>query len=78
MKRLGEVVARMAGDISKVPTPTTSSTSQAVEPECPLCRGLGYVRDDVPVGHPHFGKLFPCRCKLAEIEQQAGQEERRA
>jgi len=35
-----------------------------------LCGGLGFVRVDVPVGHPDFGKLFPCRCKLAEIEQQ--------
>jgi DNA replication protein DnaC len=28
------------------------------------------VREDVPVGHPNFGKLFPCRCKLGEIERQ--------
>jgi DNA replication protein DnaC len=38
--------------------------------ECPLCGGLGYLREDVPVGHANFGKLFPCRCKLAEIEQR--------
>jgi DNA replication protein DnaC len=31
---------------------------------------LGFVREDVPVGHPRFGQLFPCRCRLAEIEQQ--------
>jgi DNA replication protein DnaC len=35
-----------------------------------LCGGLGYVREEVPIDHPHFGKLFPCTCKLAEIEQQ--------
>jgi len=28
------------------------------------------VRADQPLGHPDFGKLFPCRCKLAEIEQR--------
>jgi DNA replication protein DnaC len=28
------------------------------------------VREDVPVDHPHFGQLFPCRCKLAELEEQ--------
>jgi DNA replication protein DnaC len=27
---------------------------------CPVCGGLGYVRYDLPVGHPDFGKLFPC------------------
>lgn len=27
---------------------------------CPVCGGLGYVRYELPVGHPDFGKLFPC------------------
>jgi DNA replication protein DnaC len=44
-------------------------TQQAAEP-CPYCGGLGYVRENVPVGHPNFGKLFPCRCQMAEIEQK--------
>ncbi len=51
--------------------PTISSTEgQPAEEVCPLCGGLGYVREEVPVGHPHFGQLFPCRCQLAELEQQ--------
>ena len=37
---------------------------------CPLCGGLGYVRENVPVDHPHFGKLFPCTCKQAEVDRQ--------
>ncbi len=55
---------------SKASTPTISSTEPQGDELCPLCGGLGYVREDVPVGHPHFGKLFPCRCKLADMEQQ--------
>jgi len=62
---------------SKASMPTTSSTSQVQtqlneegKAECPICGGLGYVREDVPIDHPNFGQLFPCRCKLAEIEQQ--------
>ncbi len=39
-------------------------------PDCPLCQGLGYVRLDVPLGHPHFGKLFPCKCRAAEMRQR--------
>ena len=58
--------------------PTISSTDAPAGPEevrqrdepCPICGGLGYVREDVPVDHPHFGQLFPCRCKLAELEAQ--------
>jgi len=37
---------------------------------CPICGGLGYLRADLPLDHPDFGQLFPCRCKLAEIEQR--------
>ena len=29
-------------------------------PHCDICGGLGYVRVALPVGHPHFGKPFPC------------------
>jgi DNA replication protein DnaC len=29
---------------------------------------LGYIRQDVPVGHPNFGKVFPCTCRMEEIQ----------
>jgi DNA replication protein DnaC len=29
---------------------------------------MGYLQADVPVGHPDFGKAFPCECRRAEIE----------
>jgi DNA replication protein DnaC len=71
MKRLDEVMKKTGVASSKANTPTISSINEpASRPQCPLCAGLGYVRENVPVGHPDFGKLFPCRCKLAEIEQQ--------
>jgi DNA replication protein DnaC len=43
------------------------------EPDCAVCRGLGYIRLDVPVGHAHFGKLFPCTCRMEEIHTQRQQ-----
>lgn len=30
------------------------------DPDCPQCRGLGSVRQEVPLGHANFGKLAPC------------------
>jgi len=27
---------------------------------CLHCNGVGFVRQDLPVGHPDFGKLIPC------------------
>ncbi len=32
---------------------------------CPRCKGAGYTRHDVPYGHPNFGKIEKCTCKLA-------------
>lgn len=37
---------------------------------CPICNGLGYVRADVPVSHPDFGKLIPCACRLERLAQR--------
>lgn len=35
---------------------------------CPHCGGLGAVVRDVPVGHPDFGKAFPCICQAEKIK----------
>ncbi len=40
---------------------------QETEEVCPICKGLGYLRADVPVDHPDFGKLIACNCRLAEL-----------
>lgn len=51
---------------------TTSSTKKAVvEDVCPICGGIGYVRKDVPVGDPDFGKLTLCVCKQNEQNRTA-------
>jgi len=41
-----------------------------MEEICPVCKGLGYLRADVPVGHPDFGELVPCTCRLAELAER--------
>ena len=33
---------------------------------CPICKGAGYLRAEVPYGHPNFGKPIACECKEAE------------
>ena len=38
---------------------------------CPICEGRGWVRRDVPVGHPDFGGAFPCACQTtADAERR--------
>ncbi|NLS78225.1 MAG: ATP-binding protein [Chloroflexi bacterium] len=45
-----------------------TSDAPASEPPCPICGGTGYVRRDVPVGHPDFGRAIPCRCKVSDLQ----------
>ena len=42
--------------------------SAPAEP-CPICGGVQWVSHDVPVGHPDFGKLFPCACQQRDLER---------
>lgn len=49
----------------------------AKQPVCPYCGGAGYVRLDVPVGHPSFGQPVPCKCKEHELEERHRLEEER-
>ena len=39
------------------------------EDVCPRCGGAGFVRRAVRLGHPDFGKAFPCQCTLDEREE---------
>ena len=47
-----------------------SDTNPGPDPECPLCKGIGWVKHSVPVGHPDFGKLFPCDCLLPALKRR--------
>ena len=43
------------------------------DPDCPQCRGAGFLRYDVPFGDPNFGQLKTCPCfqrKRAAAQQQ--------
>jgi DNA replication protein DnaC len=68
---MDETIRHLASMTSK----TRSKNSSAVErvndlpgdPNCPYCRGVGYLRSDVPVGDPDFGKLQICVCRRARV-----------
>jgi DNA replication protein DnaC len=78
-ERIDETLKRIAAATSKESSPTSSSTEQpaaraqadlAGDPECPHCGGLGYLRADIPVGDPDFGKIIACTCRQAKVSQQ--------
>jgi DNA replication protein DnaC len=35
---------------------------------CPICGGAGFLRREVPVDHPDFGRAVPCECKKREAQ----------
>ncbi|MCJ7659798.1 MAG: ATP-binding protein [Anaerolineales bacterium] len=52
---------------------STQSSDLAGDPDCPHCGGLGYLRTDLPVGHPEFGKVEICPCRAGEISKKVHQ-----
>jgi DNA replication protein DnaC len=47
---------------------------RVIENVCPKCRGAGYLRSNVPYGHPNFGKPIACACKEAELKEKQQKE----
>jgi DNA replication protein DnaC len=62
--------------LPSAPQPAYLSIPRPLPPKevCPKCKGAGYLRQDVSVGHPSFGKLVPCECKEAERKEKRRQE----
>jgi DNA replication protein DnaC len=68
MEPLGNALARLRprlrasfDDAPAVPDP---------EPTCPICKDSGFLRIDVPVGDPDFGKLVACSCRRDEVRDR--------
>jgi DNA replication protein DnaC len=70
VEKLADVLSRlkMPDGISK--GATADSSSAEPQPDCALCRDVGFLRADVPVGHADFGKIVPCSCRRDQIRQQ--------
>lgn len=43
------------------------------DPECPICGGIGWVRLDLPITHPDFGKMQVCECRQSKVAHQSQQ-----
>ncbi len=73
MESLGDILKRLT------PTDTYRSTSEGaasyrgpepVEVACSICGDLGWVSRRVPLGHPEFGEVFPCRCRGGQTDHR--------
>lgn len=63
--------ATLKAALTAPPTPNEPFPIPAAPPGCPDCLGGGFYKKRVPISHPDFGRLFPCRCTL---ERQARRE----
>jgi len=54
------------GDCPSITVTCMPAAAPALDTVCGACQGAGWVKEAVPYGHPHFGVLFPCACRLAE------------
>jgi DNA replication protein DnaC len=68
MEPLGNAIARLRprlnahlGDGPAEPEP---------EPGCPICKDHGFVRRDVALDHPDFGRAIPCSCRAGEMRDR--------
>ena len=79
MKRIGAVMRDLpAANRPRPPQgPGTVRLRSKDAVRCPICNDAGYLRANVPVGHPSFGRLFPCECKQREIDERRDEELRR-
>ncbi|QBD83680.1 AAA family ATPase [Ktedonosporobacter rubrisoli] len=53
----------------RLPIPAVPTVA-AAKTICPKCQGAGFLRANVPFGHPNFGKPIPCACKEAERKEK--------
>jgi DNA replication protein DnaC len=49
--------------VPRISAPRAASIGAYGDPNCPHCGGLGYLRKEVPLDDPDFGRNFPCICR---------------
>ena len=80
MPKINETLRKIAEDTSKVNSPISSNTEPTPtrygfpgDPNCPICGGVGFVRRNLPIGDPNFGKLEVCSCRQDEVDRSIHQ-----
>ncbi len=68
MERLGEALARIR--VKEFQRKVPAEPAPEPPPICPVCKDHGFVRHDVPLGHPDFGRAFPCACQRDELRDR--------
>jgi DNA replication protein DnaC len=68
MERLGEALARVRPRLRG--KAADANDQPEAEPVCPICKDYGFVRKDVPLGDPDFGRAITCTCRQGEVRDR--------
>ena len=69
--KIDKTLKKIATATEKTSSPTTTTSRNTLgDPNCKFCGGAGYLRADVEVGHPDFGKLQMCTCRNRDVADQ--------
>jgi DNA replication protein DnaC len=68
--RIDETLKRVAAATKTGKVETVRDPGLVGDPNCPLCGGLGYLRRDLPLGHPDFGRIEICECRRQSVTEQ--------
>jgi DNA replication protein DnaC len=77
MKQLDDILKAQHSDVNGPPKDQLDRTDDSPPAGdeqawlCPVCGDTGWLRQDVPVDDPDFGKLLPCECRLREKETKS-------
>ncbi len=72
MPKIDETIQKIAAGIQ----PVSGLNSELVvdntpkplgDPNCEICHGIGFVRRELPITDPNFGKMQICQCRQGEI-----------
>jgi DNA replication protein DnaC len=72
--KIEDILKKTAGDISKTSSRSSSRTDSSEypgDPGCEICGGVGYIRQDLPLEHPDFGKMQICVCRTGQLKKLA-------
>jgi DNA replication protein DnaC len=64
MKKINDILSNHP---AWVPPGEAVEISPQDEVQCQICNDRGYLRYDVPVGHPSFGQVYACECRKLEM-----------
>jgi DNA replication protein DnaC len=73
MKKLDEILKQTGWSGATPAANAQAGAPGADEPDDEVCRdcgGAGFVRRNVRLGHPDFGRAFPCRCTDDERDDE--------